>query len=184
MATPSAGLVPRRGRPRKFGGPSRAVTLTLPEHIIAALSAIDRDLSRAVVRLAQPQVGKRAHPPAELAPFGRRAVIVVNPSRTLERRTGVLLVPLSDGRALISFDEATTPARLELVIRDVLDEHALPPEDAGVFESIAGILRNARRSGAVTLRQRNIIVLESRSASHRSASHRSSSHKTPGGSRG
>ncbi len=179
MAIPSAGLVPRRGRPRKFGGPSRAVTLTLPEHIIGALSAIDHDLSRAVVRLAQPQVGKRAHPPAELAPFGRHAVIVVNPSRTLERRTGVLLVPLSDGRALISFDETVTPARLELVIRDVLDEHALPPDDAEVFESIAAILRNARTSGGVTLHQRNIVVLESRSTSHKSSSHR----KTPGGSR-
>ncbi len=155
------GLAPRRGRPRKFGGPSRAVTLTLPEDIIAALASIDRDLSRAVVRIAQPEVGKRPHAPAELASFGRRAVILVNPSRTLERRTGVLLVPLSDGRALISFDETTTPARLELVIRDVLDDHDLPQADAEVFESIADILRSARRSGDVRLQQRNIIVLES-----------------------
>jgi hypothetical protein len=36
MVRSSRGLVPRRGRPRKFGGPSRAVTLTLPEDIIAA----------------------------------------------------------------------------------------------------------------------------------------------------
>ena len=167
MERPSAGLLPRRGRPRKFGGPSRAVTLTLPEDVIAALGAIDRDLGRAVVRLAQPEIGKRPHPPAELAAFGRRAVIVVNPSRTLERRTGILLVPLSDGRALISFDETTTPARLELVIRDVLDEHELPQADVEVFESIAAILRNARRSGDVTLHQRNIIVLESKPASKR-----------------
>jgi hypothetical protein len=70
-------------------------------------------------------------------------------------------VPLSDGRALISFDETTTPARLELVIRDVLDDHDLPPADAEIFESIADILRSARRSGDVRLQQRNIIVLES-----------------------
>ena len=76
-------VAPRRGRPRKFGGPSRAVTLTLPENVIRALSGLDRDLSRAVVRLTQPELAKRPHPPAELATFGRRAVIVVSPTRTL-----------------------------------------------------------------------------------------------------
>src|SRR5437016_6034623 len=92
----------RRGRPRKFSAPSHAVTLTLPDEIIAALSAVDPDLSRAVVRVTQPEIRKRPHPPAELQHFGRRAVIVVNPSRALEESTGVMLVPLSDGRALIS----------------------------------------------------------------------------------
>lgn len=153
-------VVPRRGRPRKFNGPSRAVTLTLPEDVIAALTAVDHDLSRAVVRVTQPEMRKRPHPPAELATFGRRAVIVVNPSRTLEQRIGVVLVPLSDGRALISFDESITTARLELAIQDALDDHGLTAEDAGIFESIATILKEARRSRNITLQQRNIIVLE------------------------
>ncbi len=43
----------RRGRPRKFMVPSRAVTLTLPETVIAALEDVDHELSRAVVRIAQ-----------------------------------------------------------------------------------------------------------------------------------
>jgi hypothetical protein len=154
-------VAPRRGRPRKFSAPSRAVTLTLPENVLAALEAIDPDVSRAVVRLAQPEMKKRPRAPAELALFGRRAVIVVNASRTLEQRTGVILVPLSDGRALISFDESLTPARLELRIQDALDGEVLPPHDARIFEAIADILKTARRSGAVTVMQRNIIVLES-----------------------
>ena len=83
-------LAARRGRPRKFTAPSRAVTLTLPEPVLAALSAVNQDLSRAVVRITQPELAKHEHPPAELATFGGRAVIVVNPSRTLERRTGIL----------------------------------------------------------------------------------------------
>ena len=61
----------------------------LPEQVIDALSEIDRDLSRVVVRLAQPQLARKPHAPAELATFGRSAVIVVNPTRTLEDRTGV-----------------------------------------------------------------------------------------------
>jgi hypothetical protein len=153
-------VAPRRGRPRKFNRPSRAVTLTLPEDVIAALESVDADLSRAVVRVSQPHINKRPHAPAELATFGRHAVIVVNPTPTLGKRTGVLLVPLSDGRAMIAFDDTMTPARLELVIRDELDDHELPAEDARVFEAIWQLLRDARRSNSVTLRQRNIIVIE------------------------
>lgn len=153
-------VAPRRGRPRKFTGPSRPVTLTLPLEVIDALSAIDADLSRAVVRLAQPELARRPHPPAELARFGRRAVIVVNPTRTLERRTGVGLVPLPDGRALLSFDQAMTPASLELLITDALEDRLLPAGDRAVFGGILDILRSARRDSDVALHQPNIIVLE------------------------
>jgi hypothetical protein len=151
---------PRRGRPRKFTSPSRAVTLTLPEDVISALEAVDPDLSRAVVRVAQPEMAKAPHPAAELATFGRYAVIVVNPTRTLEQRTGVMLIPLSDGRALIAFDESMTIDRLELAIQDELEDHELPPEDARIFQAIRELLKEARRSDAVALSQRNIIVLE------------------------
>lgn len=154
-------LAPRRGRPRKFTTPSRAITLTLPETVIAALDAVDHDLSRAVVRVAQPEMAKRPHPPAELATFGRRAVIVVNPTRTLETRTGIVLVPLSDGRALISFDDSMTTARLELRIQDALEDRALSREDARIFEAVRDVLKEARRAGNVTLLERNIIVIES-----------------------
>jgi len=142
--------------------PSRAVTLTLPDHVIDALGAMDADVSRAIVRLAQPELARRPHAPAELIRFGQRAVIVVNPTRTLELRTGVTLVPLPDGRALISFDEPLSVAQLELTIEDALDDRTLSRMDRRVFKGIADILRAARRSADVTLQQRNIIVLESR----------------------
>jgi hypothetical protein len=151
---------PRRGRPRKFGAPSRAITLTLPETVIDALERIDRDVSRAVVRVTQPEIRKAPHAAAELATFGSRAVIVVNPTRTLERLIGVMLVPLSDGRALISFDETMTPARIELKIEDALEDDSLPASDTEVLASIRELLKDARRSASVTLSQRNIIVLE------------------------
>ncbi len=155
-------VAPRRGRPRKFTTASRAVTLTLPESVIDALAAIDPDLSRAIVRIAQPQLAKRPHPPAELAAFGRRAVIVVNPSRTLEERTGAVLIPLSDGRALISFDEPMSIAALELRIQDAIDDPRLSGEDSRIFAEIGRLLRDARRSTDISLQPRHIIVLESR----------------------
>ena len=136
--------------------------MTLPEHIIRALERVDHDLSRAVVRVAQPEMRKLPHPAAELSTFGGRAVIVVNPTRTLEQRTGVMLVPLSDGRALISFDDSMTTARLELAIEDAIEDQGLPPQDAAVFSGIREILRQVRRSASVTLSQRSIIVIEQR----------------------
>ncbi len=157
-------LEPRRGRPRKFAVPSRAVTLTLPEHIIAALGAVDTDLSRAVVRLTQPALGRTAKPAAELSRFGNHAVIVVTPSRALAERTGIEFVPLADGRALISFGQRTTIAELELLIEDAVDDHRLSVADQAVFAALAEILRSARRSNEVTLLQRSIIVLEGRRA--------------------
>lgn len=160
MPSAIASTAPRRGRPRKFAEPSRSLTLTLPESVITALEGIDPDLSRAVARLAQSKVARRPHPPAELVSFGRRAVIAVNPTKSLEQRTGVVLVPLADGRALICFDESMTSARLELMIQDALDDHDLPDADGCIFEGIRDVLREARRSPAVTLQPQRIIVLE------------------------
>ena len=157
-------VAPRRGRPRKFTAPSRPVTVTLPEHVIEALTALDRDLGRAIVRLAQPTLAARPHAPAELASFGRHSVIVVDPSRTLEKRTGVELLHLPDGRALISFAQPMTIAGLELLITDALDDRRLPAGDRAVFEAIGDILKTARRSDHVVLLQRNVIVLETRRA--------------------
>jgi hypothetical protein len=89
---------------------------------------------------------------------------VVNPSRTLEQRTGVELLHLPDGRALIAFDQAHSIADLELVIADALEGAGLARADRAVFAGIGEILRNARRSRDVALLQRNVIVLETRRA--------------------
>ena len=110
----------RRGRPKRFRGPSRAITLTLPEDAIAALQAMDRDISRAVVRTIEPLCQGPRRSTAEVADYGDSAVIIVSVSRNLRERTGVDLVPLADGRALICFDERLTIAEFELRVRDAL----------------------------------------------------------------
>jgi hypothetical protein len=152
-----------RGRPQKFGRPSRAVTLTLPEDVIAALTSLDDDLSRAVVRLTQPLVADVVpRPPAELTKYGDSAVIVIRPIEALKRVPGVTLIPLPDGRALISLDERLTTPDFELKIRDVLDENdRMEARERSVLSSIVEILKTARRTRGITVRQRSIIVLQS-----------------------
>jgi hypothetical protein len=151
----------RRGRPRKFAGPSRAVTLTLPESVIEALTAADPDLSKAIVNLTKRRGPAAVSPPAELSVFGRKAVITVRPTPSLEQRAGVDLVPLSDGRALISFDQPKSIADVELMLTDAIEDPSLAPDDRKVFEGIAKILKEARRADDVSLLRRSIIVLES-----------------------
>ena len=153
----------RRGRPRKFAAPSRAVTLTLPEATLAQLAALDDDISHAVVQLCNahtPASAPRAA--AELAFFGRRAVITIRPVPSLERRVGIDLVPLPDGRALISFDQPKTIADLELTLNDALEDRSLPADERHLFQSISAMLKEARQSNDVTLLRRSIIVLEYR----------------------
>jgi hypothetical protein len=146
----------QRGRPRKFNRPARAVTLTLPEDIIAALQAIDKDVSRAVVRAVQPLVDNAPRPVAELTSIG---VVVVPPSRAFRERVGVELVPLFDGRALISFDEQVPISEIELRLRDAIDDPTCDAEARQVFEEIVEILSTARRTEGVSLQRRSIIIV-------------------------
>ena len=156
-------LASRRGRPQKFGRPSRAVTLTLPEDVIAALARIDDDLSRAVVRVMQPKLSNLASkPPVELSKFGKGAVIIINPFPALSRIPGVKLVPLPDGRTLITLRESMTVYEFELRLRDALDEgKPLKPWERSIMSSVAELLKGARKTNKITLHQRGIIVLQS-----------------------
>jgi hypothetical protein len=154
----------RRGRPRKFGRPSRPITVTLPEDIILRLNAVDGDLGAAIVRLAErlPSRAPRRTKPAELAAYGRRAVILVRPVRALGRIPGVQLVPVSHGRALIALDHPHGISEFELQLRDALDKGAVPVRDRNVLEAVIEILRNCRLSHDISVAERSIIVLENR----------------------
>ena len=97
----------------------------------------------------------------------RRRAIVGSPAACLRRRPGscrrtprgdhreptgrssnapASSVPLADGRALISFDQPRTIEELELLLYDALDDTRLTPDDRRIFQGIAAMLREARRS--------------------------------------
>jgi hypothetical protein len=133
--------------------------LTLPDDVIAALQSIDSDLSRAVVRAVQPLIPAPSDPPATLRRYGGGAVISVVPARVLQERLGVDLVPLTDGHALISFDDRTTVEQLELRVRDALADSTLDAADRPVLSALANILQGSRQDDAVAIRRRGIIVL-------------------------
>ena len=152
------------GRPRKYGRPSRAVTVTLPEDVLARLDALDADLGRAIVMLAErngrARVGRVRR--AEISSYGKHAVIVVNPANALKRLPGVQLVPISNGRALISLDRPNSIAQLELDVRDATERTDLRPAERQTLEAIADLLRGARQSNTVSVVERTIIVIEAK----------------------
>jgi hypothetical protein len=151
-----------RGRPQKFGRRARAVTLTLPEDVIAALRSVDPDISRAVVSLAHPGTPSMAtHPAAEISRHSGGALIVVRPCAPLRRIKGVRLVPLADGRALISLDDGLSIQAFELKMRDALEEEPATTEDCETLASVIRILKEARLRPGVTVHQRSIIILQS-----------------------
>src|SRR5215831_17680645 len=111
------------GRPQKFGRPSRAVTITLPEDVIARLGSIDVDLGRAIVSIVERKradPGRKVSRAAELTSYGRHSVIVVPPFNALKQIEGVELVPIGANRALISLVGQHRIPRLELAVRDAL----------------------------------------------------------------
>jgi hypothetical protein len=140
------------------------VTLTLPEDVIARLTAVDADLGRAIVALAEYRTPRRppAIRPAELASYGNHAVIVVMPVKALKRLSGVQLVPIGNGRALISLDDARSVPQLELQLRDAIEQAGENGSERKTLEALAQILGEARRSRRVAVRERTIIVLESK----------------------
>ncbi len=151
----------QRGRPLKFGRESAAITLTLPTDVLDRLGSMDTDLGRAIVAMVARQPAKRRpRPPAELATYGNRSVILVTPVRAFSRLRGVQLVPVSDGRALIALQHPHGIAQLELDLRDVLDDRSIKGRDRAVFEAVAEVLRDARLSHALNVVERSIIVLE------------------------
>jgi hypothetical protein len=152
------------GRPRKYGRPSRAVTMTLPEDVLTRLGALDADLGRAIVTLVERKGASRlaAVEPAEIAHYGSRAVIVVTPVRALKRIAGIQLVPTGNGRALIALDHPHSIAQLELGVRDALERGDLNELERQTLDGLADILRHTRSSRAISLQERTIIVIESK----------------------
>ena len=154
----------RRGRPTKYGRPARAVTVTLPEDILARLSAVHADVGSAIVNLVEKHgpIRSTSIRPAELTRYGNRAVIVVTPGPTLRRLRGVQLVPVGDGRALISLAATTSIPSLELQVRDALERMTPKDREREGLEVLADILRRSRGPRDFTSEARTIIVLASK----------------------
>jgi len=160
------GAAKRRGRPSKFGRPSRIVTLTLPEDAVDRLRRIHRDLGWAIMKLLDqesPRAAKRnpeAQPDVELVTVAeRRSLIVVN-REVIRSLPGVNIIPLSGTRAFLALDINRGMSDLELAVTDRLAEPALEPRERQALVKLRRQLTVWRRDHELQFHTRAIFVVE------------------------
>ena len=158
----------RRGRPSKFGRPSRVVALTLPDDAIDRLHQVHQDLGWAILTLldnAPQRAGRRGNesqPDVELVSVAdRRSLIVVNRD-VIGDLPGVNTVPLSGSRAFLALDIDRGMSDLELAVVDRLADPSLGREQRQALSKLRTQLRTWRLNPKLHFHTQAIIVVENR----------------------
>ena len=155
-----------RGRPQKFGRPSRVLALTLPEDAIDRLRYVHRDIGWAIVKLldkasqSKPARGANAQPDVELVTVAdHRSLIVVN--RDLIRHLpGVNILPLDGNRAFLALDIDRGMSDLELAVSDRLADTTVGRRERQALATLRAQLASWRRDHGLQFHTRAIIVVE------------------------
>ena len=143
-----------KGRPPKFKEPRRPVTVTLPESTLARLAAIDADRARAIVKAtnaAMPANAKGRKPVELVEVIPGLGIIIVGPSRYLQKIKWLRLIELAPTRFLLTIPPGTAVDSLELAIVDLL-QSVKPHEEweTSVLEALRDAMRDVRRAGKLT----------------------------------
>lgn len=144
------------GRPPKFSGPRRPVTVTLPQHTLDQLAGIDEDRAQAIVK-AVSQYGGWS--PMEssvefVAVSPDASLLLVRSCPALSNVPGLRLAEIVPGRYLLLFSSGTASESLELALGDILTTlPTIPGGDREVVEQLLGILSRSRRSLNIDTRQ-------------------------------
>jgi hypothetical protein len=157
-----------RGRPPKFGRPSRLVALTLPEDTILRLRKVHPDLAWAIVKLAEgheldPDENPERVGIALLA--GHRGLIVVD-RQAFSRLPDVSLIPLNESKAFLALEPGRGLSDLELAVLDRLDEIPVG-EEREALRDLRNRLREWRGDGRWRFENRSIIVAERKAVTRR-----------------
>lgn len=153
----------RRGRPSKFGRPSRVVALTLPEDAIERLGRVHRDIGWAIVKVLDKDShpasarGQHAQPDVELVTGAeRRSLIVVN-REVIGNLPGVNIIPLSGNRAFLALDIDRGMSDVELAVIDRLADPTVGREERKGLGTLRAQLATWRRDDGLQFHTRAII---------------------------
>ena len=155
----------RRGRPSKFGRPSHALALTLPDEVVRGLRKVDPDVGWAIVTLFEKSPvtragGSDAEPDAELVTIAdRRSLIVINRD-TFKTLPGISIVPLHGNRAFLALDAGSGMTGLELAVIDRLDDASVDASERKALQKLRAQLRVWRHDRSLRFHTRSIIVVE------------------------
>src|SRR4051794_29904170 len=132
---------PAGGRPPKYAGPSRPITVTLPESTLEGLRHIHADRGQAIVKLTE--AAMRSSPISQsqvevVQMADNTGLLVVGPSKVLRRISFLHLVEVAPARFLLAMDPGNDYRALEIALRDVLEEVA--KDDARERELVEQLL--------------------------------------------
>ncbi len=160
--TKLAGRKGAGGRPPKYSGPSRPVTLTLPESTLEGLKQIHSDRGKAIVKLTEAALrsGASSQSQVEIVEMAdNTGLLVVGPSKSLGRIPFLHLVEVAPARFLIAMDSGNDYRALELALRDVMED--VPSDDRRERELLSQLLEqvtNLRKSAR--MRMAEILLVE------------------------
>jgi len=141
----------KRGRPAKFEAPRRMVTVTLPEATLEKLAIIDPDRARAIVNAvdaALPTTGEGRSPVELVEIQPGMEILIVGPSRYLQRIEWLRLVQVAPLRYLVVLTTGTSVDSLEVAIGDLLESMEDPDEwEQNLLEQLRSTIRGLRREG-------------------------------------
>ena len=169
-----------RGRPPKYGGPSKIVAVTLPQDVVAELGDIHEDLGWAIVRLveqrrrqdktgavggksarakARPAAGVKSVASAELVSVGSGQSLIVVNSAVVRAIPGVQLIPLSETEAFLALEPGRGLADLEVTVLDHIERLRAGSRDRVVAMDLLSKLRRWRRDTTLVFHSRAIILI-------------------------
>ncbi len=136
------------GRPRKFRGPRRPVTVTLPEATLASLAAIDADRAKAIVKVTDTALSTSAKDVkqvelVEVTPG--LGIILVGPCQILQKIQGLRLVEVAPMRFLVVIPTGTTIDAVELAITDLLDDKRHEELEQSTLIQLRDLIKSLRR---------------------------------------
>ena len=149
------------GRPPKFPGPRRVVTLTLPERTLSQLESVDPDRARAIAQLAesvgQEGGGGAAHPPVEVIQSAPGiGVILISRCPSLSRIPFLHLIPVGPARFLLALAPGVAADSLEVALLDLLDD---VPDDNKAERRVVEALRQQIKGLRQARRMRKAEIL-------------------------
>ena len=140
--------------------------MTLPDDVVAALRARDRDVAKAVVAIvdeAEGRAGKRpatARPVVDLVQVApRRFLITINP-RAITRLPGCELVPFSTDAAFLALAPGRGLADLALTVVDRLQEPRIDRREREALLKLRAAFREWMRDPNLTYEARAIVVIQ------------------------
>ena len=156
----------KRGRPRKFDGPSRLIALTLPEDVIAGLRTRDPDLARAIVGLVGRGDRKsskrtvRAPEPVNLVQIARGRFLITIDSRVVRRLPRCELLPFGRGTAFLALEPGRGLADLALAVVDRLDERDVDAHERAALARVRREIRTWMSDKTLSYETRAIVVIK------------------------